>query len=653
MSKLTLKLFVLFFFMVFQISTQAQLNVTLDSVEVKATKIPSTIFKTGKSITVLDSKTIGNLPVNSVDELLRYVAGVNVNARQGFGVQSDISLRGSTFAQVLFVVDDVRTNDPLTAHFNNNVPIALSEIASIEIVRGPAAAAYGADAVGGLVHIKTKTYLAKASNKSEFNTNGEFGLGSNNYGFSDMAVTYNNEKWYASASVKTNIAKGEELVNLNFINDGPAEDSLFYNYFNVKTYSAAVTHFLDDKNKIYARLGYDDRDFSAKYFYTANPYDESTEQTNSLWSQIGFSRNDGDHTSSANIALKSTNDLFIFNPLFTPNEHTTNQLVAEGFHYYQLSNSTKLGGGLQYINKSINSTDRGNHSTNNIALYANGQSKFKNDFTANASFRAEYDTNFGFEILPQFSLAYFLNDSIILRGSLGKSIRAADFTERYVSSQIPNLSELRNIGNPDLEAERSWSFELGADYYGSENLKANVTTFFRTGNNLIDYVVTNADDITNATNLQAGLNYFYPTNLSKSNTFGIELGVQKKWLFYEHLNIDGQFNYTLLATSSAGNEPSKYISNHPTHNFNIWVTLRYQKFLLNTINNLIIRDSDFSETLGIDLRKSYLLSNFRFAYKFNEKLTPFVKVNNLFNTQYSDILGVKMPSQWWMLGIAF
>lgn len=646
------KLAILTILTISQTYIKAQLSYTLDSIEVKAIKIPSAIFKTGKSITVLDSKTIEELPVTTVDELLRYVAGVNVNARQGFGVQTDVSLRGSTFAQVLFVIDDIRMNDPLTAHFNNNIPVALHEIASIEVVRGPAAAAYGADAVGGLIHIKTKNYLAKSTNKKSFKTNGEFGLGANKHGFSDIALAYDNKKWYASASVKTNIAAGEELVNPNFLKE-TSTDSLFNNYFNLKTYSAALSYFLNDESKVYARVGYDDRDFSAKYFYTASTYDESTELTNSLWTQIGFNRTKADNNTNANIAFKTTNDLFIFNPLFTPNDHTTNQLVANGFHYFQLNEDTKLGGGLQYINKSINSTDRGDHSTNNIALFLNGQSQIENKLTANASLRAEYDTNFGLEVLPQFSLAYLLNDSIVLRGSVGKSIRAADFTERFVSSQISELSPGRNIGNPDLEAERSWSIEVGGDYYGSDNLKGSFTTFYRLGNNLIDYVVTNSDSIKNTTNLQRGENYFYPTNLNKSNTFGIELNIEKEWPLTSDLTLKSRLNYTFLTTSTGGEQPSKYLANHPSNNLNLWLTFKYQQISLSSISNFIARKGDFSEDLNLKLKKLYFLSNLKITYSLNERLKPFLRVNNLFNAQCSDIIGAQMPSRWWMFGIAF
>ncbi|HAY89693.1 MAG TPA: TonB-dependent receptor, partial [Bacteroidetes bacterium] len=148
----------------------------LDSVTVSATRLPVKKYESGKNITTLTAKDIKELPVTSVDELLQYVGGINLNSRGGFGVQSDIGMRGSTFSQVLVMVDNQRINDGLTGHFNSNIPIPLSEIHHIEIVRGSASASYGADAVGGIIHIKTKTYQGLwEEEKSEFNGNIAYG----------------------------------------------------------------------------------------------------------------------------------------------------------------------------------------------------------------------------------------------------------------------------------------------------------------------------------------------------------------------------------------------------------------------------------------------------------------------------------------------
>ena len=59
--------------------------------------------------------------------------------------------------------------------------------------------------------------------------------------------------------------EGEQLVNPNFAN-AQLGDSLHRNFFDLKTYTAAVT-YRGDKLKFYARGGFDFREFAAKHFY--------------------------------------------------------------------------------------------------------------------------------------------------------------------------------------------------------------------------------------------------------------------------------------------------------------------------------------------------------------------------------------------------
>src|SRR5690606_12287921 len=92
----------------------------------------------------------------SVNELLSYVAGVDLRQRGPFGTQSDVSIDGSTFDQVLVLINGVKMSDPQTGHHLTNVPIPLSSIDHIEILRGPAARIYGVNALAGAINIITR-----------------------------------------------------------------------------------------------------------------------------------------------------------------------------------------------------------------------------------------------------------------------------------------------------------------------------------------------------------------------------------------------------------------------------------------------------------------------------------------------------------------
>ena len=141
-------------------STPADSTRALDEVTVYATRLDQVAGQTGRYVTVVPGRALSQYPVASLDDLLRLLPAIEMQSRGNFGTQADITLRGSTFNQVLILLDGMRLNDPLTGHFAGYLPITPAEIEQIEVVRGPGAALYGPDAVGGFINIVTKTFAA-------------------------------------------------------------------------------------------------------------------------------------------------------------------------------------------------------------------------------------------------------------------------------------------------------------------------------------------------------------------------------------------------------------------------------------------------------------------------------------------------------------
>jgi vitamin B12 transporter len=577
----------------------------IDSVVVTTTRIPSPVSNTGKSVQVIGQQELREMSVSSLDELLRYIPGLNVNSRGGFGVQADIGMRGSTFSQVLVLVDNVRFNDPLTAHFNSNFPLPLSEIDRIEVIRGPAGASYGADAVGGVIHIKTKTFTAQ-ERKNSIQTVGSTSLGEHRLFMADGSFTAQEDKWLLSAGLRTAISDGEELNNPNFAT-GTTEDSLYNTDFDLRTYTASLAYFFNEYWKGYARAGFDTRVFNAKYFYTTSTFDESVEETDNLWFQGALQYARGRHSVDVFLGYKTVDDVFAFNPAFAPNIHTTQQTFGNVNHLVNISPKGSFAYGAQYVGKVIESTDRGDHQNNNLAFYGILSYELFSGLQATGSFRLEYDDNFGLEPLPQLSLAYKL-DRVVLRSSIGRSIRSADFTERFVSSQIPNLTPGRNIGNPDLEAERSDSYELGADWSPWKGFSFSGTGFLRNASNLIDFTPTNSNDIDNVGNLQPNEVYLYATNVSESRTLGFEVFGEKRFEFNGRNSASLSMGYTYLETTNEGGEVSKYIANHPRHNLSVNATIQLGPWGFSTQNNFIERQPEAAELISGEVPEQYFIS---------------------------------------------
>ena len=130
---------------------------------------------------------------------------------------------------------------------------------------------------------------------------------------------------------------------------------------------------------------------------------------------------------------------------------------------------------MQVNRKQITSNDRGNHTLWHGAAYAIFRHKLNNNFYLNESLRLDWDESYGAVIIPQINAAWSPS-KITIRTSIGKSIRDADFTERYNNYNKALVTSGR-IGNPDLIAEDSWNFEAGVDYNFSTNFKVSGTIF--------------------------------------------------------------------------------------------------------------------------------------------------------------------------------
>lgn len=105
-------------------------------------------------IAVITSEQIEEQVVSNVADLFRYEPGVSVQG--GAGDAQTFTIRGMSENRVKVVQDGVRQND---AYKNGGVGQTYFDtdmIKQVEVAKGPASAAYGSDALGGVIAITTK-----------------------------------------------------------------------------------------------------------------------------------------------------------------------------------------------------------------------------------------------------------------------------------------------------------------------------------------------------------------------------------------------------------------------------------------------------------------------------------------------------------------
>ena len=609
----------------------------LDPVTITSSLSPEKISKTGRNIYVIKGERFNNLPVNSVDELLRYLPGMEIQSRGAMGSQSDIVLRGSTFQQVLLIMDGVRLNDPNTGHFTSYIPISPSEIERIEILKGASSAVYGTEAVGGVINIITKTFAAKmntgSSNAVAQLTTGAYGLLHANAG-----LFHNNGKTAFGIGLLTNNTSGQEQRGIN-------------GYLHNHTATVSLSHFFNEKWQLSLRSTYDNRRFAAQNFYTNFTSDTAEEKVTTSWNQLQLTHLSLKNTTRFNAGYKHLNDNYSFNPHSLPNQNTSELYQAGITNEWRWKPQTTIIYGGQLINKRIASNDRGNHSLSQAGILAIVNQKIGNYTTISPALRLEWIENAGWELVPQVNVSY-RNDLFQLRASAGKTIRDADFTERF-NNYNKSIVTSGKIGNPFLEPERSFSYEGGADLYAASSVKISFSYFQRFQTKLIDYVLTPYAEMPRQTNLTPSGSYYLAKNIARVNTKGIETDIQ----YVNHISSTQELLLTLgsvwLQSTQSDTLPSLYLSSHARYLVN-FVTEYSNKHFLFSVSGLYKdrQPQSATSTAIAKLTSHYFLVNTKAEYFIKDrKLSVFAQADNLFNIHYADLLGAAMPGRWIMGGI--
>ena len=129
----------------------------LPEIVVTADRIEEPIGQTGASVTIIPGAEVEKLGSKGLAEVLRGVAGLDVDEAGGVGAVTQVHLRGSNPGETLVLIDGVRIGNPSSTDgsldFGN---LAAVDIERIEVLRGPQSALYGSDAMGGVINIITR-----------------------------------------------------------------------------------------------------------------------------------------------------------------------------------------------------------------------------------------------------------------------------------------------------------------------------------------------------------------------------------------------------------------------------------------------------------------------------------------------------------------
>jgi len=138
---------------------------TLGEVVVSANKFSERKRNVSQKIDIITARTIASTNAQNTGDLLINSGNVFVQKSQQGG--SSPVLRGFEASRVLLVVDGIRMNNAIyrAGHLQNVITVDQNMLERVEVLYGPASTLYGSDALGGVIHLRTKSPLLSTNEK--------------------------------------------------------------------------------------------------------------------------------------------------------------------------------------------------------------------------------------------------------------------------------------------------------------------------------------------------------------------------------------------------------------------------------------------------------------------------------------------------------
>ena len=166
----------------------------LDDVVVTATRTAQPLTDVLADVSIVDRETIEQSGAAALGDVLARLPGIEMNRSGGPGGATSMYVRGAETRFTAVYVDGVRVDSQAGSGGANWEAIPIAQIERIEVLRGPAAAVYGSDAVAGVIQIFTK--------KGEAGVAPYVGVGAGSHG------TYRAEAGVSGASGAVDYALG-------------------------------------------------------------------------------------------------------------------------------------------------------------------------------------------------------------------------------------------------------------------------------------------------------------------------------------------------------------------------------------------------------------------------------------------------------------
>ena len=588
----------------------ADTELKTSDVFVTATRTPISKNNVIADVTTISSEDIERAGSSSLPELLQRQPGIEISNLGGAGKVSTLSIRGTSSTHSIVLIDGMRVG-AATSGFSAIEHIPLSQIEKIEILRGPASSLYGQDGIGGVIQIFTKKGV------DGFKPYVGIGYGSyNTANFQSGIRGGNNQTTYAInfAAMKTNGFSSFISNPNNSANEFNLDKDGYKNYSLTSSLSHKINQDYEIDFQYFLSRGkskFDNRyaDFSPGVDYKNETKQESYSvnikaQVNDKWqSSIKI----GESTDKYLDKQKYNSILGIDDPGLSDLYKTTqDQLNWQNNITLPKGSITLL---YDFLKQKIKTTDlyEKTQRTNNGFMIGYGLIENKHNFQSNL--RKDFNSAYEDAVTGNISYAYSADSNWTIISSYGTAFVSPSFNYLY------SLADSYALGNPDLKPEKSKNIEASIRYRDDSGTIS--LTMFQ--NRINDFII-----YSNPTYIFGSRTT--TQNLNKVEIQGLTISGDQ---FFGHFQVKG----SITAQSPKNEDTDKYLPRRATALGNL--NLNYYIGYWNIGIEETFSDKRFDDKENTVKLSGYALTNIVADYKMNDKLKLNLRLNNVFDKDYS------------------
>jgi len=606
--------------------TQKEKVETLKEVVITATKFNLKKENTGKVIHKITQKELQQNAGKNVIEILNTVAGIDVRGVNANASEpKSINIRGGRSRQVLVLIDGVPVTDQsaINQEFDLRL-LSISQIESIEILKGASSTLYGSGAAAAVINI-----ILKKASKDSISGSFETSLGTNNTanitgsGFSDrnQNVTLNGTLGSFNFLSSFSITGVDGMSSAESKTISEFENDAFYS----KNALVKLGYKVNSKISVAAFLNYDvfEYDFDGGTFSDSEVNTGDQEQFRfGIKPSFKYDKGQLYLLASVNEVKRNINQFNSFANSLDNYEFNGRSIHVDLVNKYEFSSKFQLITGVNYQEHSnqtetpFATIDKNIANFNTIDPYASVVYISDYGVSANIGGRLNMHDVYGNHVVYDGNLAYAVlkNEDVSVK-------LLSSYSTAFIA---PSLYQLYDgyAGNIGLKPESNKTFEVGFDVNYQDWVQFDAVYFNRKEEDAIIY-----DNST------------YKYGNGSSDASGLE--VSTKITPVSFLTLNASYTYVDKDKLEDFNDyipASKIVAG-------IDITALENAFFNVTYRNvgdrtIFDRWGSFGVAGEDIILPSYQVLDFAANYKLlDETVTVFGAVTNILNEDYDDILG--------------